>query len=66
MPRGADPAAEPAPRADPILARGCDACFEWGTVITDKGLHELCPACQTDLRGAEVPSGRPPARRRDQ
>lgn len=28
------------------LARDCEACHEWGTVVTPEGRHELCPTCQ--------------------
>lgn len=34
------------PRADIALARDCEECRGWGTVITTEGHHELCPACQ--------------------
>jgi len=43
---GADSAPDPAPHADPGLARDCDECRGWGTVITAQGHHELCLACQ--------------------
>jgi hypothetical protein len=62
MAYGADAAPEPAPRADPLLARGCEVCLGWGTVITDAGLHELCPGCQTDVRQAESEADLPPTR----
>ena len=42
------PATAPAPHADPGLARDCDECRGWGTVVTDEGRHELCPACQPE------------------
>ena len=45
MHHGAHPA--PAPRADIALARGCAECRGWGSVITETGHHELCPACQS-------------------
>ncbi|MEU1616587.1 hypothetical protein ABZ479_04695 [Streptomyces sp. NPDC005722] len=47
MTRGAEGIPYPTPRADVDLARGCGACFSWGTVVTDQGRHELCPDCQT-------------------
>lgn len=34
------------PRPDPALARDCDQCLGWGTVVTRDGKHELCQACQ--------------------
>ncbi|WP_371501747.1 hypothetical protein OG871_32760 [Kitasatospora sp. NBC_00374] len=44
---GAHPFAPvPAPRANVTLARNCRECRSWGTVITEQGRHELCPACQ--------------------
>lgn len=47
MVHGAEPPiADPAPHADTGLARDCDECRGWGTVVTDQGHHELCPACQ--------------------
>jgi hypothetical protein len=45
MPTGAHPNA-PAPRASIALARDCDECRGWGSVVND-GRHELCPVCQT-------------------
>jgi hypothetical protein len=45
MVHGADPA-DRAPHANPELARDCDECRGWGTVITAQGHHELCPSCQ--------------------
>jgi hypothetical protein len=46
MVHGAGPTPDPAPHADPGLARDCDECRGWGTVITTQGHHELCPVCQ--------------------
>lgn len=47
MARTGESASRPVPRADPVLARGCDVCRGWGTVIAVEGRHELCPECQT-------------------
>ncbi|MFD8078219.1 hypothetical protein ACFV3E_36830 [Streptomyces sp. NPDC059718] len=38
--------ASPAPRANAVLARDCEHCRGWGTIVTDLGHHELCPHCQ--------------------
>lgn len=46
MSYGAGGAARAAPRPDVPLARDCEVCLGWGTVVTDQGRHELCPACQ--------------------
>jgi hypothetical protein len=46
MPHGARGAVRPAPRPNVGLARSCEECLGWGTVVTDEGRHELCPACQ--------------------
>jgi hypothetical protein len=45
MTTGAHPNA-PAPRANIPLARDCDECRGWGSVVND-GCYELCPVCQT-------------------
>jgi hypothetical protein len=37
-------------QADPVLARNCNVCRGWGTVIAGQGSYELCKECQT---GAE-------------
>jgi len=47
MPYGAFDASQPPPRPNVMLARGCEVCHGWGTVVTDRGCHELCPACQS-------------------
>ena len=49
MAHEAAPAHEPAPRANPALARDCEVCHGWGTVVTAQGLHELCRNCQTGV-----------------
>lgn len=53
MAHGADHAPSTAPRADLARAAGCEVCLGWGTVVTDDGRHELCPACQTGGRSAQ-------------
>ncbi|WP_208902671.1 hypothetical protein [Streptomyces incarnatus] len=42
------------PRPDLDLARDCEVCLGWGTVVTRDGDHELCHMCQgiTDDEGA--------------
>ncbi|WP_369368318.1 hypothetical protein AB5L52_41535 [Streptomyces sp. CG4] len=35
------------PRPNLGLARECEVCLGWGTVVTRDGEHELCHACQT-------------------
>jgi hypothetical protein len=60
MAHAAHAAPRPLPRANPVLARGCEMCLGWGTVITDEGQHELCPACQTDAREAGPIADAPP------
>ncbi|WEO99371.1 hypothetical protein A6P39_038015 [Streptomyces sp. FXJ1.172] len=37
------------PRPDLALARDCEVCLGWGTVVTRDGDHELCHACQPGL-----------------
>ncbi|MER6571328.1 hypothetical protein ABT288_35380 [Streptomyces sp. NPDC001093] len=34
------------PRPDLNLARDCEVCLGWGTVVTREGDHELCHMCQ--------------------
>ncbi|PKW05747.1 hypothetical protein SAMN05428944_7224 [Streptomyces sp. 1222.5] len=34
------------PRPDLTLARECEQCLGWGTVVTRDGDHELCRTCQ--------------------
>ncbi|MFJ8791961.1 hypothetical protein [Streptomyces sp. NPDC102462] len=36
------------PHPDLSLARNCEHCLGWGTVVTFDGRHELCPTCQPD------------------
>jgi hypothetical protein len=45
--RSGESASRSVPQADPVLARDCDVCRGWGTVITTQGHHEVCPQCQT-------------------
>ncbi|GAA5059530.1 hypothetical protein [Streptomyces sp. SID10815] len=47
----------PLPRPDPGLARDCDHCLGWGTVVTRDGNHELCDTCQSDTDGGAYPPG---------
>jgi hypothetical protein len=49
MARRTDSASHPALRANPMLARSCEACRGWGTVVTIEGRHKLCAACQTSM-----------------
>ncbi|PAZ14716.1 hypothetical protein CLM62_17310 [Streptomyces sp. SA15] len=47
MAHGARPAPRtPAPRPDITLARDCEACLGWGTLVRPDGHDELCPTCQ--------------------
>ncbi|MBL1082565.1 hypothetical protein JK359_11320 [Streptomyces actinomycinicus] len=39
------------PHPDLGLARDCELCLGWGTVVTRDGDHELCRACQPDGHG---------------
>ncbi|MGW2954585.1 hypothetical protein [Streptomyces eurythermus] len=45
------------PRPDLALARDCEQCLGWGTVVTRDGRHELCHSCQPGPAGG--PSGSP-------
>ncbi|MEU6671355.1 hypothetical protein [Streptomyces sp. NPDC046727] len=36
------------PHPDLTLARDCETCLGWGTVVTRDGDHELCHMCQSD------------------
>ncbi|MFE0516348.1 hypothetical protein [Streptomyces sp. NPDC058964] len=45
---GAHPHA-PAHPVNIVLARGCDNCRGWGSVVDD-GRFELCPECQSPAR----------------
>ncbi|MEU6809917.1 hypothetical protein ABZ920_13145 [Streptomyces sp. NPDC046831] len=47
MAHGAHHSPTPPPHADPGLARDCEQCLGWGTVITRDGEHELCGTCQS-------------------
>ncbi|MET9072559.1 hypothetical protein ABZX95_10300 [Streptomyces sp. NPDC004232] len=44
------------PRPDLGLARDCEVCLGWGTVVSRDGEHELCHACQLAPEDDEVPS----------
>ncbi|MEU0007289.1 hypothetical protein ABZ079_24170 [Streptomyces sp. NPDC006314] len=41
------------PHPDLALARDCEHCLGWGTVVTRDGSHELCRTCQPDPGDAE-------------
>ncbi|MGW0882426.1 hypothetical protein [Streptomyces sp. NPDC002671] len=41
------------PHPDLTLARNCDHCLGWGTVVTRDGEHALCHTCQPDPGDAE-------------
>ncbi|WP_445528432.1 hypothetical protein [Streptomyces cyslabdanicus] len=47
--------ATPPPRPDLGLARDCEDCLGWGTVVTHDGRHELCATCQCDEEDDEPP-----------
>lgn len=46
MAYGAHHSPTPPPRPDLDLARDCEHCLGWGTVVTQDGRHELCDTCQ--------------------
>ncbi|MFF8595062.1 hypothetical protein ACF061_27150 [Streptomyces sp. NPDC015220] len=50
------------PRPDLGLARDCEQCLGWGTVITRDGNHELCDTCQPDTDGDAPPPDAPAGR----
>ncbi|MET8248069.1 hypothetical protein ABZV31_28895 [Streptomyces sp. NPDC005202] len=45
----------PPPHPDLSLARDCDHCLGWGTVITRDGHHELCETCQPQTDDDDPP-----------
>ncbi|MEU2439627.1 hypothetical protein ACFY9A_07550 [Streptomyces rubradiris] len=47
------------PHPDLTLARDCEQCLGWGTVVTRDGRHELCHACQPGPAEAAAGSPRP-------
>ncbi|MFF5854604.1 hypothetical protein ACFY8B_03030 [Streptomyces sp. NPDC012751] len=49
------------PRPDLGLARDCESCLGWGTVVTRDGEHELCHACQPGFGGDGEGSATPRA-----
>ncbi|GGX96793.1 hypothetical protein [Streptomyces anandii] len=55
MAYGAHPSPTPPPHPDMGLARDCEHCLGWGTVITRDGDHELCDTCQLATDGDEPP-----------
>ncbi|MFJ9930182.1 MULTISPECIES: hypothetical protein [Streptomyces] len=57
MVHGPRPGQFPPPRPDLELARDCERCLGWGTVVTRDGEHELCPGCQPDTAAGEGPGG---------
>ncbi|MEU1008694.1 hypothetical protein ACIP4Y_31610 [Streptomyces sp. NPDC088810] len=44
------------PHPDLSLARDCEQCLGWGTVVTRDGDHELCHVCQPDPADGESPA----------
>ncbi|CAK7283344.1 hypothetical protein [Streptomyces misionensis] len=56
MVHGPRPGQFPPPHPDLDLARDCERCLGWGTVVTRDGEHELCPGCQPPT-AAEEDSG---------
>ncbi|MBV2356263.1 hypothetical protein KUM39_18085 [Streptomyces sp. J2-1] len=46
MAHGVPHHALPIPRPDLGLARDCEHCLGWGTVVTRDGEHQLCHTCQ--------------------
>ncbi|MDO0929239.1 hypothetical protein QQY24_28930 [Streptomyces sp. TG1A-8] len=44
------------PHPDLYLARGCEHCLGWGTVVTRDGEHELCHTCQPGPGGGNGPA----------
>lgn len=48
MAYGAHHSPFPPPHPDLGLARHCEHCLGWGTVVTRDGEHELCRTCQPD------------------
>ncbi|GAA1013091.1 hypothetical protein STXM2123_1405 [Streptomyces sp. F-3] len=48
MAHGDSSSPTPPPHPDLDLARTCDHCLGWGTVVTRDGEHDLCEACQRD------------------
>ncbi|MGZ0202729.1 hypothetical protein ACNFR7_21405 [Streptomyces sp. RM1] len=56
MVHGPRPGQFPPPHPDLDLARDCERCLGWGTVVTRDGEHELCPGCQPHT-AAEEDSG---------
>ncbi|MER6981672.1 hypothetical protein [Streptomyces carpinensis] len=63
MAYGAHHSPTPPPHPDLSLARDCEHCLGWGTVITRDGQHELCDTCQPEPGYGDPPFG-PPTHRR--
>ncbi|MFF9024603.1 hypothetical protein [Streptomyces eurythermus] len=47
------------PHPDLALARDCEQCLGWGTVVTRDGHHELCHTCQPGPAEGAAGSPRP-------
>ncbi|MEU5539575.1 hypothetical protein [Streptomyces sp. NPDC020362] len=45
------------PHPDLRLARNCEHCLGWGTIVTRDGDHELCCTCQPDTGDGESELG---------
>ena len=61
MPYGAPDHPVLLPHPDLGLARGCEHCLGWGTVVTRDGEHALCHICQPDPAGDEGTTGSAPS-----
>ncbi|MET7381169.1 hypothetical protein ABZT08_20500 [Streptomyces sp. NPDC005526] len=55
MAYGAHHSPTPPPHPDLSLARDCQRCLGWGTVINRDGHHELCGTCQPDTDEEDPP-----------
>ncbi|MEU6406593.1 hypothetical protein [Streptomyces sp. NPDC046985] len=55
MAYGAPHSPAPPPRPDLGLARDCEHCLGWGTVVTRDGAHELCETCQPEPGSGAAP-----------
>lgn len=62
----ADHAPSTAPRADLAGAASCEVRLGGGTVVTEDGRHELCPACQTGVSSSDSVRNAPAPRIREQ
>lgn len=61
MAHGASHSPTPPPHPDLNLARTCEHCLGWGTVVTRDGEHILCDRCQPGPGGgpSDAPVDRP-------